>query len=122
MNELCEYQTARCNDKNYTCRCSCFQLRHSKLQVRSWANSEMRSGARNGKSDRNIFFPTFLHVIPPFRIFSSSFSLFPIFSFPTFIFSTSLNVSSLLSFTFTTNLHLYLSHFPSHNKQQLQPL
>ena len=56
-------------------RCSRFQPHHSRLQDRSLANSEMKSGARNSKSDRNKFLPTFLHVIPPpFLVFSSSFS------------------------------------------------
>ena len=26
VNELCEYQNARCNDKNYQCMCLCFVL------------------------------------------------------------------------------------------------
>ena len=106
----------------HACRCSCFQPYHSSLQDRSWANSEKKSGARNSKSDRHIFFPTSLQVISPFF---SGFRLFLLFCFlfslflPLFSFSPSISLLHFV-FTFIANLHLYLSHLPSHNKQPLQ--
>lgn len=84
----------------HAARCSCFQPH----QDRSWPNSQMKSGARNSKSDRNIFFSISLHVIFFFFGFSPHASLLlPIFSFFYLYF---LSLPQFLFFTFFSPLLL----------------